>query len=673
MVRNMTSVKGELAATHIMNSERREQPRADRERPLEKATASTGSEHIKRVFVVILDSVGVGQLPDAHLYGDEGSDTLGNIAWFLERSGAGCPDSGGHAPELDEVQAGENTAQAGVDAANPENAVVGARVFLTPMNTAASLNGSSDSGGCVRGLSLPNLGALGIGNLTSIIGTPPAVPLGVCCKMAERSPGKDTTTGHWELAGVVLSEPFKTYPDGFPPDRITEFERRIGRSLLGNKPASGTEIIQELGPEHVATGRPIVYTSADSVFQIACHEEVVPLETLYEWCRIARELFPEPTSLARVIARPFVGPVGGRRAGDSSLPGTSDAPESMVPDSDNSGERAGTVADSPSSVAHSGDAVLSIGVAADSEPTEGHPTDGTPSAGDASLAGVAVSAGSAGSLARYIRTANRKDFSVPPPRPTLLEYAQESGVTVTGIGKIEDIFAGRGIDRSIHTKSNNEGVEAVLREMRRQVPPSGTAGNSSVESMGLSGSSDLVGGQSSSPGPPLSTDPTDQPNLPPSTHLTVSQGPYLSADSTSRSSSLDPLGEPALGSATLGRHLVMANLVDFDSLYGHRNDPVGYARTLVEFDRELPSLIGSLGADDVLIITADHGCDPTTPSTDHSREYVPVLMVGAPLKSGLVLAERPSFADLGATVADLLGIDYGGDGTSFAEEIVLKK
>lgn len=435
--------------------------------------------HVKRVFLVILDSVGVGQLPDAHLYGDEGSDTLGNLARRLE-----------------------------------------------------------------SGLTLPNLGALGIGNLTSIPGTPPASPMGVCCKMAERSPGKDTTTGHWELAGVVLSEPFKTYPDGFPSDIITAFERHIGRRVLGNKPASGTEIIQELGPEHVATGHPIVYTSADSVFQIACHEEVVPLETLYEWCRMARELFPEPTALARVIARPFVGPMVGPLVGPMVGPSVGPATESAV----------GPVEPLSSSSAK---------------------TLTTPT--------------------RYVRTANRRDFSVPPPRPTLLDYAQRSGVTVTAIGKIEDIFAGYGIDRAIHTKSNSEGVGAVLREMRGQVPPV----------------------------------------VPPQ-----------------------------------GRQLVMANLVDFDSLYGHRNDPVGYARALIEFDSEVPSLLGGLGPEDVLVITADHGCDPTTPSTDHSREYVPVMMAGHRLKRGLTLAERPSFADLGVTVAGLLGVDYEGDGTSFAEEVV---
>lgn len=443
---------------------------------------------MKRVFVVILDSVGVGQLPDAHLYGDEGSDTLGNISRY------------------------------------------------------------------VRELPLPNLGALGIGNLTSIIGTPPAVPLGICCKMAERSPGKDTTTGHWELSGVVLPEPFEVYPEGFPEDIVAEFQRRIDRGILGNRPASGTQIIQDLGQEHVATGRPIVYTSADSVFQIACHEEVVPLETLYEWCRIARELFPEPTSLARVIARPFV-----------------DAPGSACP-----------TAASGTAGSRSADSADQSGV------DSGGVADDASSAGAGDSVGGAVYAYSEGLPVKYVRTANRRDFSVPPPRPTLLEYARDSGVTVTAIGKIQDIFAGRGIDRAIHTKDNGEGVEAVLREMR-EVP-----------------------------------------------------------------------ARP---------HLVMANLVDFDSLYGHRNDPVGYAQALMDFDGTVPSLIGGLGEDDILVITADHGCDPTTPSTDHSREYVPVLMVGNRLKSGLLLPDRASFADLGATVADVLGLDYGGDGTSFAEEI----
>ena len=383
-----------------------------------------------RVFIIVLDSVGIGALPDAGMYGDEGSDTLGNIARAL---------------------------------------------------------------GTLR---LPNLGRLGIGNLAEIPGTPPErEPHAVCARMAMRSPGKDTTTGHWELCGVILDKPFRTYPEGFPPRVIDRFQSLIGREVLGNKPASGTEIIKELGAEHLRTGKPIVYTSADSVFQIACHEEVVRLSTLYEWCRIAREILTGEDQVARVIARPFVGSEGSFR-----------------------------------------------------------------------------------------RTENRRDFSLPPPRPTLLDFATKSGVPVTGIGKIEDIFAGQGLDRSVHTKDNADGIQEIIRLLERA-----------------------------------------------------------------------------------GEGLVMANLVDFDMVYGHRNDVEGYARALLEFDAALPAMLDSLRPRDVLVITADHGCDPTTPSTDHSREYVPVMLVGEMVKS-VVLPDRQTMADLGATVAELMGIDYRGEGESFASE-----
>ncbi|HHY16606.1 MAG TPA: phosphopentomutase [Firmicutes bacterium] len=387
----------------------------------------------KRVFLVVLDSVGIGALPDAHLYGDEGSNTLGNIARVLGR------------------------------------------------------------------LELPNLGRLGIGNLLDIPGTPGMAPLGACASMAMASPGKDTTTGHWEISGIILDKPFRTYPEGFPGYIVKKFENAIGRKTLGNKPASGTRIIEELGPLHMKTGFPIVYTSADSVFQVACHEEVVPAYTLYNWCQVARDILVGDDLVARVIARPFAGEPG-----------------------------------------------------------------------------------------IFFRTAGRKDFSLAPVKKTLLDYALCSGVYVTAVGKIHDIFAGRGISKSIPTSGNQEGIE-VLRAT-------------------LAGSG--------------------------------------------------------------RRHLVFANLVDFDMLYGHRKNVEGYARALQEFDSALPGLIGLLRHQDLLVLTGDHGCDPTAPGTDHTREHVPMLACGEPLKHGIVLNTRSTLADLGATVAEFLDIDYGGEGSSFCRDIL---
>lgn len=416
-----------------------------------------------RVVLIVLDSVGIGALPDAGLYGDEGSDTLGNIAREI---------------------------------------------------------GS---------LSLPNMAALGLGNLVgrtggeAVPGLPPLPPAGACGRLGMKSPGKDSTTGHWEMCGVTLDRPFPTYPEGFPSRVLDPIERAIGRRVLGNKAASGTEIIKELGEEHIRTGRPIVYTSADSVFQIACHEDAVPLEVLYRWCLIARELLTGEDMVSRVIARPFTGPPGA-----------------------------------------------------------------------------------------FVRTANRKDFSVKPPRPTLLDYCQEAGVTVTAIGKIEDIFAGQGITKSIHTSGNGEVIEAILREIRVSQGSPGRQGETGYESW-------------------------------------------------------DEAGE-ARGER--GDALIFANLVDFDMLYGHRNDVRGFARALEEFDRALPRIMRAMGGSDILVITADHGCDPTTPSTDHSREYVPMLMYGKPIRTGLVLGDRESLADLGATLADMLGISYRGSGISFAQEVL---
>ncbi|MFN2586544.1 MAG: phosphopentomutase [Actinomycetota bacterium] len=349
------------------------------------------------------------------------------------------------------------------------------------------------------GLDLPNLAALGLGNVAEIGGVPPAAaPAGAFGSMVERSPGKDTTTGHWEMAGVVLERPFPTYPDGFPPEVVEPFERAIGSETLGNVAASGTEIIDRLGAEHLRTGRPIVYTSADSVFQIAGHVDVVPLERLYEMCRVARELLRGEHEVGRVIARPF---------------------------------------------------------------------EGRPGA--------------------FVRTPDRHDFSVAPPRPTLLDRTQAAGLEVRGVGKISDIFAGRGVTSSRATRSNEEGVTAVAEEVAR-----------------------------------------------------------------------------------IGRGLVFANLVEFDSSYGHRNDPGGYAAALEAFDRRFPEIAAALGDDDVLIVTADHGNDPTTPSTDHSREKVPLLVSGRRVRAGADLGERATFADCGATIADLLGVDPPPAGTSFSADVL---
>jgi phosphopentomutase len=317
--------------------------------------------------------------------------------------------------------------------------------------------------------------------------------------MAEGSKGKDTTIGHWEIAGLCAENPLPTYPHGFPEDIIAEFERRIGRRVLGNYAASGTVIIQDLGEEHVRTGYPIVYTSADSVFQVATHEQVIPLDELYRICEIARQILVGEHNVGRVIARPFIGPVDGQ----------------------------------------------------------------------------------------YARTENRRDFSAPPPHPTVLDRLVASGQRVMAVGKIEDIFAHRGITDSIHSTSNMGGIDATLQFMD-------------------------------------------------------------SSDSG----------------------LIFANLVDFDMLYGHRNNPRGYADALEEVDARLPELWAVMRPTDVLFFTADHGNDPTTSSTDHSREYVPLLAAGDRIKAGTDLGTRETFADLGATIADLLGVGEIPVGTSFAGQLV---
>lgn len=343
------------------------------------------------------------------------------------------------------------------------------------------------------GLKLPLLQRLGLGNILPLQGVPPArEPLAAFGRLAEQSAGKDTTTGHWELMGIILPRPFPVYPQGFPPALIARFEKAIGRRTLGNKPASGTAIIEELGAEHLATGWPIVYTSADSVFQVAAHEEVIPPEELYHICAVARRLLTGADAVARVIARPFVGRPGSFR-----------------------------------------------------------------------------------------RTANRRDFSLPPPAPTVLDQALAAGRRVLGVGKIGDIFAGRGLTECRHTTGNAAGLAA--------------------------------------------------------TRAALEEGTW---------------------------DLVFTNLVDFDMLYGHRNDAAGYARALEEMDRGLARVLAALGQEDVFFLTADHGCDPTTPSTDHSREYVPLLAYGRTVRA-VSLGTRTTFADLGATVADILGLAWEGPGTSF--------
>jgi phosphopentomutase len=348
-------------------------------------------------------------------------------------------------------------------------------------------------------LSLPNMANLGLGNIVDIKGVAPAdSPRGAYGSMIETSPGKDTTTGHWEIAGVVLDRPFPLYPEGFPAELVEAFERKAGVEILGNYAASGTEIIKDLGEEHMATGKPIVYTSGDSVWQIAAHVEIIPLERLYELCSIARELLTGEHEVGRVIARPFEGSPGG-----------------------------------------------------------------------------------------FERTADRHDFAVPPPSDTVLDEIKAAGLEVRSVGKIYDIFAERGFTHTHPTRSNDEGITASIEELR-----------------------------------------------------------------------------------ATERGLVFANLVDFDQAYGHRNDPRGYAQALEAFDRRLPELLEALGRDDVLILTADHGNDPTTPSTDHSREKVFVLAAGPSVRPGADVGERASFSDLGATVAELLGVETSTSGRSFASDLV---
>jgi len=386
--------------------------------------------------LIVLDSVGCGELPDASVYGDQGSNTLGNIARHVR-------------------------------------------------------------------LRIPHLRSLGLGRLVDLGEGAGARARGrvdrpsACGRMAESSAGKDSVTGHWEMMGIVLQQPFATFPHGFPPEVIDHFEQRIGRQTLGNVVASGTEIIDRLGAEHMQSGRPIVYTSADSVFQIAAHEDVIPVSELYRICEIAFDMVA-PLHVGRVIARPFVGSVGAFR-----------------------------------------------------------------------------------------RTANRHDYAVTPPGDTLLDLLTRRGIPVVSIGKVRDLFAGRGIDRAIPARSDADGLNHLMEVVHEQ-----------------------------------------------------------------------------------GEGLIFINLVDFDAQFGHRNDVDGYAANLERFDERLEDVLSALRVSDLLVITADHGNDPTTPSTDHSREYVPILLTGSRVRAEVDLGTRQTFADLGQTLADNFGVGPLAHGTSFLNEIV---
>lgn len=390
---------------------------------------------IKRAVLIVLDSVGVGELPDASLYGDTGSNTIKNIYKSIDS------------------------------------------------------------------FSLPNLEALGLLHIEGLqnINKNPiqkhAASVGRCIEISK---GKDTTTGHWEISGIILDKPFPVFPNGFPKAFIEELENKIGRKTIGNYPVSGTEIIKILGQEHIDTGNVIVYTSADSVFQIAAHEEVISLEELYKICECARELLTDELGVGRVIARPFIGSNG-----------------------------------------------------------------------------------------NFTRTKNRRDFSLKPPKSTMLDYIKKAGKEVFAIGKIEDIFAGMGITKSIHTTNNEDGIKETINALK----------------------SDSEG-------------------------------------------------------------LIFTNLVDFDMLYGHRNNVLGYANALKSFDERLPEIINCLKENDILIITADHGCDPTTESTDHSREYIPLIIYGSQIKENYNLGTLDTFSCIGKTILDLFNIQNDLEGYSVAGNIM---
>lgn len=386
---------------------------------------------MKRVFLVVLDSVGIGEMPDAAAYGDAGSNTL---------------KAASTSPEF----------------------------------------------------SMPNMQKLGLFNIDGV-DCRPADPefTGAVARMTETSKGKDTTIGHWEISGIVSEAPLPTFPNGFPRELLDAFEEKTGRKVICNKPYSGTDVIRDYGEEHLKTGALIVYTSADSVFQIAAHEKLVPIEELYRYCEIARELCTGEFGVGRVIARPFEGEPG-----------------------------------------------------------------------------------------NFKRTSRRHDYSLIPPKTTMLDVIQAAGQEVLAVGKIYDIFAGKGVTDSVRTANNAEGIERTLEYMDRE----------------------FTG-------------------------------------------------------------LCFTNLVDYDMLYGHRNDVEGYAKALTYFDGRLPELLSKLGDEDILMITADHGCDPITPSTDHSREYTPLVMYGKPLKEGVNLGTRKCFADIAATVLEYLDLTGDISGTSFLTEI----
>jgi len=388
---------------------------------------------MKRVVLIVLDSFGVGEMQDAHLFGDEGSNTMINIAKNSDK------------------------------------------------------------------LDIPNMRNLGLGNIDGIDDIlKVANPTGVYGKAKEQFQGKDTSGGHWEIAGLVIEKPFKTYPDGFPDYIMNEFEEKIGRNTLGNYASSGTVILDKLGKEHMETGFPIVYTSADSVFQIACHEDIIPIDEQYRICQIARDMLVGDDLVGRVIARPFTGDIG-----------------------------------------------------------------------------------------TFKRTERRKDYSVTPMSNTVLDLIKNAGKKVFAIGKIEDIFNRKGITYIVHSTNNEAGIEATIEAIK----------------------TDFEG-------------------------------------------------------------LIFTNLVDFDMLYGHRNNVDGYAKALSAYDKRLPEIMASLKDDDLLIMTADHGCDPTTPSTDHSREHIPILATGKNLAKNVNLATRSSFGDIAATIAQYLEIDYDLVGESFLDKII---
>jgi phosphopentomutase len=363
-------------------------------------------------------------------------------------------------------------------------------------------NSLSNTARAVGGLHLPNMGKIGLGYITPMQGVPPAAhPTGAYGKMMPRSTGKDTISGHWEMMGVMLSKPLPTYPHGFPPGVIEEFERRIGRGTLGNFPASGTEIIKQLGMEHIRTGKPIVYTSADSVFQIATNEQVIPIDQLYWMCEQAREMLAGENAVGRVIARPFIG----------------------------------------------------------NDP------------------------------AHFTRTERRRDYPLLPPTKTMLQKVVEAGLEVCAVGKIDDIFAHTGITRSKHTTNNADSLTATLE--------------------------------------------------------------FLEEDF---------------------KGLLFVNLIEFDMLYGHRNDPAGYAEALTKVDEAVPEMIERMNTGDIAMFAADHGVDPTTPSTDHSREYAPLLVFGAPVRKGTDLGTRSTFSDVAATIADTFSLVPPLQGESFLPEILRK-